>query len=252
MMKRLLNLSITVLLMTFTVSLVAQEEKVLMNQGLAVNDVDKRAVEEYLKRIPNTHEFLAKNQKRNKLDRPGLCLNLIGVKPGMKIGEAGAGAGYFTFFLSKKVGTHGAIYANDNDKFVLAALEHYAEESKQLKNIVTVLGNDTDPLFPVLNLDMIVIYGSFHDFTEREKWLNNASRYLKPGGTLAIIDGYYPEHGALTQELVENLCKMAGFIPLFHEDLSRIKKDRSQHVQVFRKDYRESKQGKYAKAEFMY
>jgi hypothetical protein len=62
----------------------------------------------------------------------------------MKIGEAGAGAGYFTFFLSKKVGKSGVIYANDNDKFVLAALDHYAEESRQLKNIVTVLGNDTD------------------------------------------------------------------------------------------------------------
>ncbi len=220
------------------------EKKVFIhhyNQSFATSDKDKRAIEEYLKRIPSTKDFLAKNHRRNKLDRPGLCLNLIGVKPGMKIGEAGAGAGYFTFFLSKKVGKSGVIYANDNDKFVLAALEHYATESRQLKNIVTVLGNDTDPLFPVLDLDMIVVYGSFHDFTERKIWLDNAFRYLKPGGTLAIIDGYYPEHGALTKELVEDLCRQAGFRNVLHKDLSIIKKDRSQHVQVFLKSPRESK-----------
>lgn len=44
----------------------------------------------------------------------------------MRVGEAGAGAGYFTFFLSALVGERGVVYANDNDAYMLAALEHYA------------------------------------------------------------------------------------------------------------------------------
>lgn len=40
-------------------------------------------------------------------------MDVIGVKAGMVIGEAGAGRGYFTFKLAKRVGDTGIIYAND-------------------------------------------------------------------------------------------------------------------------------------------
>jgi DNA modification methylase len=68
---------------------------------------------------------------------------------------------------------------------------------------------------------MIVIYGSFHDFTRRAEWLSNAKRYLKPGGTLAIIDGYHPGHGALTKDVVVELGVGAGYRLVFYKDCSR-------------------------------
>jgi tRNA A58 N-methylase Trm61 len=41
----------------------------------------------------------------------------------MIIGEAGAGDGYLTFFLSRRVGASGRIYANDIDPGSLRRLE---------------------------------------------------------------------------------------------------------------------------------
>jgi len=44
---------------------------------------------------------------------PEQIMDSIGVKPGMRIGEAGAGQGYFTFPLARRVGPKGIVFAND-------------------------------------------------------------------------------------------------------------------------------------------
>ena len=120
--------------------------------------------EKFLKKIPVPKEWWDENRERDKRDKPEEHIRSLNIKPGMKIGEAGAGGGYFTSFLSNAVGEKGVIYANDNDRFMLYALEYYMNVYQKYKNIIPVLGSDVDPLFPINDLDMIVIYGSFHDF----------------------------------------------------------------------------------------
>ena len=41
------------------------------------------------------------------------AMELMGIKEGMIVGEAGAGRGFFTFPIARKVGPEGHIYAND-------------------------------------------------------------------------------------------------------------------------------------------
>jgi ubiquinone/menaquinone biosynthesis C-methylase UbiE len=114
-------------------------------------------------------------------------MDAIGVRAGMVIGEAGAGEGYFTFHLARRAGPSGMIYANDISRRALAALDRRSRAEGVL-NIQTVLGEVADPLFPVRNLDMIVLVYAFHDFEKRAEWLAAARSYLKPGATLVIID----------------------------------------------------------------
>jgi SAM-dependent methyltransferase len=193
--------------------------------------VPEQKIRDFLAKIPDKDSAWALNRSRDALDRPAEIIRMLEVEPGMTIGEAGAGAGYFTFFLSEAVGEEGTVYANDNDEYMLAALEFYAKEFGALKNIIPILGLDDDPCFPSRHLDMIVIYGSFHDFTQRDAWLRNANAYLRPMGKLVIVDGYYPHHGGLTFEYVRDYGVRAGFKLLLHEDLSR--DSRSHHVHVF-------------------
>lgn len=180
------------------------------------------------------------NQRRDTLDNfvHLKVMDLIGIEPGMKIGEAGAGDGYFTFHLSKRIGENGIIYANDIHKNSLKALKYYAKEFNVLSNIKTLIDKVDDPCFPKKNLDLIVIFGSFHDFEKRYEWLVNARKYLKIGGKLVILDGYYPNHGALTKEIVNDLGKKAGFRLLLYKDLSVTIKGRyrSNHLHIFTMD----------------
>ncbi|MCP4155273.1 MAG: methyltransferase domain-containing protein, partial [bacterium] len=90
---------------------------------------------------------------RDFWQKPEKVLRIIGVKPGMVIGEPGAGKGYFTFKLARKVGPSGKIYANDIVDSKLDTIKTVARE-KGLDNIITIKGKVDDPLFPEGTLDM--------------------------------------------------------------------------------------------------
>jgi ubiquinone/menaquinone biosynthesis C-methylase UbiE len=118
---------------------------------------------------------------------PERVMDAIGVRPGMVIGEAGAGRGYFTFKLARRVGEAGRVYANDIDA---GALEYMRERCRNegVRNIETVLGQVADPLFPAQGLDLVLMVYALHDFAEPQAFLLKLKESLKPGATVVILD----------------------------------------------------------------
>ena len=114
-------------------------------------------------------------------------MDVIGLRPGMQIGEAGASYGYFTFKMSRRIGPTGRVYANDIDAGALASIRKRAA-SEKVANITTVIGEVADPRFPRNDLDIIVVFDCLFEFSEQAAWMKNARRYLKPGGRLVIVD----------------------------------------------------------------
>ena len=161
--------------------------------------------------------FSSAQSRRDKRDQPEKLIDVAGVKPGMSIGEAGAGEGYFTFFLSRRVGDKGRVYANDIDKQALQDLVHRCER-EGVNNIEVVLGEVADPNFPVNDLDMIVMLYAFHDFTEKEAWLRNVKKYMNNEAKLVIFDGE-DAHTGMSEELVAELCEKTGFKLVRHDHL---------------------------------
>lgn len=155
--------------------------------------------------------------RRDKHDQPEKLMDIAGVKPGMSIGEAGAGRGYLTFHLSRRIGEMGRIYANDIDKKSLQNINDRCER-EGVKNIETIIGEIADPCFPVADLDMVIMLYAFHDFTEKEAWLRNVKKYMKRDASLVIFDGQ-DAHTGMNKELVANLGKSAGFRLMQHDKL---------------------------------
>src|SRR5512139_590228 len=83
--------------------------------------------------------YLSAQEGRDKRQQPEMVMDVLGIQPGMTIGEVGAGHGYFTFKLSRRVGPEGRIYANDIDRHALERIEERAKK-EDVDNIVTVLG----------------------------------------------------------------------------------------------------------------
>ncbi|MEN6559417.1 MAG: class I SAM-dependent methyltransferase [Acidobacteriota bacterium] len=127
------------------------------------------------------------NAARDGLEQPEKVMEVTGVKPGMVIGEIGAGQGYFTFWLSHGVGESGKVYANDIDGSALAAIER-RRESEKVSNIETVLGTVADPRFPSASLDMVFMVNAFHDLERPVELLANLLPALKTGATVVIMD----------------------------------------------------------------
>jgi ubiquinone/menaquinone biosynthesis C-methylase UbiE len=127
------------------------------------------------------------NPARDKVEQPEKVMEVTGVKPGMVIGEVGAGHGYFTFWLSRGVGEGGKIYANDIDSGALAAIER-RRAGEKITNIETILGTVEDPRFPAGSLDMVFMVNAFHDLDRPVELLANLLPALKPGATVVIMD----------------------------------------------------------------
>jgi len=127
------------------------------------------------------------NPSRDKIEQPEKVMEAVGVKPGMVVGEIGAGQGYFTFWLAKGVGAGGKVYANDIDSSALAAIERRRENEK-VDNVETILGTVDEPLLPAGALDMVFIINAFHDLARPVELLANLLPALKPGATVVIMD----------------------------------------------------------------
>jgi ubiquinone/menaquinone biosynthesis C-methylase UbiE len=127
------------------------------------------------------------SDSRDKIEQPEKVMEVTGVKPGMVIGEVGAGRGYFTFWLARGVGEAGKIYANDIDRSALSYIERrYADE--KVANIETVLGTVDDPRFPPVALDMVFMVNAFHDLERPVELLANLRPCLKPDATVVLMD----------------------------------------------------------------
>ncbi len=130
---------------------------------------------------------LAANYNRDKVIQPEKVMDIIGVKKGMVIGISGAGKGYFTFKMSKRVGRSGRIYANEINKNNLDYIKRKSRR-KNINNIFTILGEVEDPLFPHNKMDMVFMCYVFHDLEKPVEFLRNIKSSLKPGATLVILD----------------------------------------------------------------
>jgi len=153
--------------------------------------------------------------ERETWQPPEKIMDSIGVKPGMRIGEAGAGRGYFTFPLARRVGPGGIVFAND---ISISGLDYIRERAVRegLGNIRIIRGEVEDPLFPEKNLDMVVMVYVLHELERPIPFLKNLQSYLKQGGLLVIIEntntaqsGHFPSF--MTKRQIVELVGKTGY-----------------------------------------
>ena len=137
--------------------------------------------------LPPSAAAQYRNPTRDQIEQPEKVTEATGVRPGMVIGEVGAGHGYFTFWLSRGVGETGKVYANDIDASALSSIERTCADEK-ITNIETVLGTVDDPRFPHGSLDMVFMVNAFHDLERPVELLAKLLPSLKPGAAVVIMD----------------------------------------------------------------
>ncbi|HEY5962190.1 MAG TPA: SAM-dependent methyltransferase, partial [Polyangiaceae bacterium] len=127
---------------------------------------------------------------------PVELLQFLGLRPGMKVAELGAGVGYTAELMARAVEPNGVVYGQ-NSKFFL---ERYAEEpwterlKKPVMKHVVRLDRDFDAPFPetVKGLDLVLINLIYHDTVwlkyDRDRMNRLVFAALRPGGAYVVID----------------------------------------------------------------
>jgi ubiquinone/menaquinone biosynthesis C-methylase UbiE len=126
-------------------------------------------------------------KRLNERQPPEKVMPVIGIKPGMIIGEIGAGRGRYTVYLARETGPAGKILANDIDE---ASLSYLKGRCRRLgiNNVETIVGEMNDPLFPDNSLDMAIMVLVYHMIEQPDKLLMNLKKDLKSGAQLVILD----------------------------------------------------------------
>jgi ubiquinone/menaquinone biosynthesis C-methylase UbiE len=125
-------------------------------------------------------------QERMYWQMPLRVMDELGIREGMSVADVGAGIGYFTLKLSKKVGKTGKVFASDIDKDALAFLDERRREAG-LENIAIIHGRADDPLIPEESADLILIVNTIHLVKEKALFLNNIRKSLKEGGKVVFV-----------------------------------------------------------------
>ena len=115
------------------------------------------------------------------------ALDAIGLRPGITVGEIGAGTGYVSLRMAKRVGPSGKVYSNDIQPQMLELLRRNAAKA-DIHNVQTILGTESDPRLPAGQLDLIILVDVYHEFSQPQKMLQGIRAALKPDGRLVQLE----------------------------------------------------------------
>ena len=138
---------------------------------------------------------LLEGPDRAAWQRPEQIMDALGIADGSKVADIGAGAGWFTMRLARRVGPQGLVYAQDVQREMLEATRRRVQR-EGLRNIETRLGVGTSPNLPIAALDAVLAVDTYPevDVDDRVVFLKNLAAALKPAGRLGIVN-YKPGRG---------------------------------------------------------
>ena len=124
--------------------------------------------------------------EREVEENTSLLIKNLNLKPGMHIADIGAGSGYYTRLLSKRIG-NGKVYAVDVEPQMISYLNERIKEEK-LANIVTVQGSETAVSLPPSTIDMMLLVDVYHEFSFPYEMGLSMFNALKPNGKLVLVE----------------------------------------------------------------
>jgi predicted methyltransferase len=140
---------------------------------------------------------------REAWQKPEQVMDALQIAEDSVVADLGAGGGWFTVRLARRVLPHGIVYAEDVQRLMIEAIQRRVQR-EGLLNVKTVLGGYDDPFpdVPANTFDAVLIVDTFNEMDHPVVLLRNVARTLKqaggagkPGGMIGIIDYRQGEGG---------------------------------------------------------
>jgi predicted methyltransferase len=168
---------------------------------------------------------LLEGPDRDKWQRPDQIMDALSIADGSAVADIGAGAGWFTIRLARRVGPRGMVYAQDVQREMLEAIRRRVAK-EGLQNVQTRFGQGSNPNLPTGALDAVLVVDVYPvgETNDRVEFLRNGAASLKPHGRIGIVN-YKPGQGGpgpapeerVESTVVESDAEAAGLRVLSHE-----------------------------------
>jgi ubiquinone/menaquinone biosynthesis C-methylase UbiE len=145
---------------------------------------------------------------RDLFSPPKRMLDEIGVRPGFRLLDYGCGPGSYSVVAADLVGPSGKVYAADINPLALRRVRRVAT-SKGWGNIETI-HTDCATELENENLDVVLLYDTYHDLENPDCVLEELHRVLKPDSILSFSDHHMEEELILDRITGGGLFRLLG------------------------------------------
>ena len=128
---------------------------------------------------------LLEGPDRDAWQRPEQIMDHLRIGEGSVVADLGAGGGWFTIRLARRVGPNGRVYAQDIQPEMIGAIERRVK-LEGLKNVQTVLGTASDPQLPT-PVDVVLIVEAYYEMGDPQTLLRNVRKSRGAGGRGGIV-----------------------------------------------------------------
>jgi len=165
---------------------------------------------------------LLEHKDRDAYQKPDQIMAALALRPGERVADIGAGAGYFTIRIAKSVGEEGTVWAVDIEQEMLDYIERRLKEEK-LQNVKRKKVPLDDPQLPQGCVDTIILVHTYAYIQNRTEYAKKLRIALAPEGRVVIIE-YMPSsweerpwgplpHQQVSREIADAEMAKAGFRP---------------------------------------
>ena len=125
--------------------------------------------------------------EREDEEAPSKALDALDLKPGMVVADIGAGSGYYSSRMAKRVSPGGKVYATDIQQGMIDILNRRIQQ-EHLDNVTPVLGGFDDPALPAKSIDLAIMVDVYHELSSPQVFLQRLRGTFKPGGRLVLLE----------------------------------------------------------------
>ena len=169
--------------------------------------------------FPPTELGLLESPDRAAWQKPDLIMDALRIAERATVADIGAGSGFFTVRLARRVGPNGVVYAEDIQLPMLESIKRRVSR-EGLTNVVTRLGTATDANLPKGTLNAVLVVDVYQEVEEEDsriRFLRHLAETLKSNGRIGIVN-YKPGDGGpgpepqrrLDRDVVEAEVRAAG------------------------------------------
>jgi ubiquinone/menaquinone biosynthesis C-methylase UbiE len=143
--------------------------------------------------ISSAYSTEAERDRHGEAER---VMNRLSVFPGTRVADIGAGDGYYTVRLARRLGPGATVYAEDVTREYLDRLAARLRR-EGITGVTLVHGKQSDPGLPSQSVDLAILAHVYHEIAQPYEFLYRLHAALAPNGRIAIIDNDKPtqQHG---------------------------------------------------------
>ena len=155
--------------------------------------------------------------ERQREEQPDRLVSALRIPRGSTVIDLGAGVGYFTWRLAKRVGPTGRVLAVEIQQPMLDMLAENLRR-RGIENVDLILGTPSDPRLPENQADLALLVDVYHELAFPAATMERVRRSLKADGRLVVVEyrkeeAWIPIHPLhkMTVEEVRREIEPVGF-----------------------------------------